>query len=76
VNGVFDETDEHYDEQALASLIMHVAMIKVLDRRGHQHQAGGRSVDGPVQLADGESATGRCSVKPQRIVPDQRYGLG
>jgi hypothetical protein len=41
VNGVFDETDEHYDEQALASLIMHVAMIKVLDRRGHQHQAGG-----------------------------------
>jgi hypothetical protein len=32
-------------------------------------------VDGPIQLADGESAGGPCSVKLERIGPDHRYGL-
>jgi hypothetical protein len=42
LNGVFDEAHKHYDEQPLALLIMHIAMIKNLEPRECHHQAGGR----------------------------------
>ena len=32
LSGVFDEAEKHHDEQALASLIMHIAMINVWNR--------------------------------------------
>lgn len=60
---VFDEADKHYEEQVLASLIMHIAMIKVWNRLNvTTKQVGGEWTCQYIWRT--ESRRGRRSVKP------------